>query len=57
MGGLIKIEFADDLRINVEPKHDVNYWSCKFRVNAKSLKSPVALVGPMARDVEKHFGN
>jgi len=53
---LTKTGHADAIRININERHEVDYWSHRLGVNVESLKAAVKLVGPMPKDVEKHFG-
>jgi hypothetical protein len=46
---------SDDARINMEQDHEVGYWSEKFGVSRDELRSAVAKVGPMAKDVRQHL--
>jgi hypothetical protein len=45
----------DDQRINVEPDHEVNYWSEKLGVSRARLREAVEKVGPMHKAVEQHL--
>jgi hypothetical protein len=42
-------------RINVEEDYEVRDWSDKLGVTPDRLKSAVAKVGPMVRDVQAHL--
>ena len=46
---------ADGARINVAQEHEVRYWSKKFGVSANELRSAVAEVGPMVKNVRDHL--
>jgi hypothetical protein len=46
---------ADDTRINIEQDHEVKYWSEKFGVSRDQLKSAVAKVGAMVKNVRDHL--
>lgn len=46
---------TDDARINVEQEHEIRYWSEKFRVSQDQLRSAVAKVGPMVKNVRDHL--
>jgi hypothetical protein len=46
---------ADDARINVEQDHEVNYWSEKFGVTREQVRSAVAKVGAMVKNVRDHL--
>jgi hypothetical protein len=46
----------DRERINVNEDYELRDWSRKFGVTADELKSAVQKVGPMAKDVQQHFG-
>jgi hypothetical protein len=41
----------DDARINIDQEHEVKYWSEKFGVSRDQLKSAIAKVGSMVKDV------
>jgi len=43
-------------RINVNEDYELRDWSQKFGVSPDALKSAVARVGPMAKDVAKALG-
>lgn len=45
----------DRSRIDVNEKHELAYWTKKFRVSRDELKAAVADVGPLVADVEKRF--
>ncbi|MDB5878371.1 MAG: hypothetical protein JWQ41_1785 [Variovorax sp.] len=47
---------ADALRINVNEKHEVHYWTATLGVSEAELRSAVAAVGVMAKDVRAHLG-
>ena len=44
---------ADAQRINMNERHEVEYWTKKYGVTAERLKKAVEEAGPMAKDVEK----
>lgn len=44
---------ADRLRVNVDEKYEVQYWTNKWHVSEQQLRDAVAKVGPMAADVER----
>jgi hypothetical protein len=46
---------ADNIRINIEQEHEVKYWSEKFGVSQDQLKSAMAKVGSMAKNVRDHL--
>jgi Protein of unknown function (DUF3606) len=46
---------ADDTRINVDQEHEVKYWSEKFGVSRDQLRSTVAKVGSMVKNVRDHL--
>lgn len=46
---------SDDSRINVEQDHELRYWSEKFGVSGDQLRSAVAKVGPMVKNVRDHL--
>jgi hypothetical protein len=46
---------ADDTRINVDQEHEVKYWSEKFGVSRDQLKSAVAKVGSMVKNIRDHL--
>ena len=54
---LTKTGKADRIRININERHELDYWSHHLGVNVESLKAAVSLVGPMVKDVKKHFAN
>ena len=47
---------ADRDRINVNEDYELRDWSQKFGVTPEELKSAVAKVGTMAKDVQRHLG-
>ena len=46
---------ADRLRVNVEEKYEVQYWTNKWHVSEQKLRDAVAKVGPLATDVEREL--
>ena len=44
---------ADRLRVNVEEKYELQYWTNKWHVSEQELRDAVAKVGPMVSDVER----
>jgi hypothetical protein len=46
---------ADDTRINVDQEHEVKYWSERFGVSRHQLRSAVAKVGSMVKNVRDHL--
>jgi hypothetical protein len=46
---------ADDTRINVEQDHEVKYWSEKLGVSREQLRSAVAKVGSMVKNIRDHL--
>jgi hypothetical protein len=47
---------GDRDRINVHEDYELRDWSEKFGVSPDELRSAVAKVGPMAKDVQQHLG-
>jgi Protein of unknown function (DUF3606) len=47
---------ADRDRINVNQRHELEYWTQKWNVPEERLKEAVAKVGVMVKDVAKHLG-
>jgi hypothetical protein len=45
----------DDSRINIEQDYEVSYWSEKLGVSADELRSAVAKVGPIVKNVREHL--
>jgi hypothetical protein len=43
-------------RINVNEDYELRDWSKRLGVSPDELKSAVAKVGPMAKDVRQHLG-
>ena len=43
-------------RINVDEDYELRDWSKSLGVSPDELKSAVAKVGPMAKDVREHLG-
>lgn len=43
-------------RINVNEDYELRDWSKSLGVTPEALKSAVAKVGPMAKDVRRHLG-
>lgn len=46
---------ADDSRINIHQEHEVKYWAEKFGVSRERLKSAVAKVGSLVKNVREHL--
>ncbi len=51
-----KVGKADDIRIDVNDPNEVRYWTGKFGVSAEELKTAVAAVGVMVKNVKVHLG-
>ena len=47
---------ADRARINIHEPHELRYWTEALGVTAEQLKTAVATVGVMAKDVRQHLG-
>ena len=47
---------GDDIRINVNQDHELQYWSEKWNVSKERIKQAVAAVGVMVADVKKYLG-
>lgn len=47
---------ADAARINVNEEHELRYWTKALNVTEADLRSAVAAVGVMAKDVRAHLG-
>ena len=47
----------DRLRVNMDQEYEARYWSNKFGVSQDDLRAAIAKVGPMASDLERHFGS
>ena len=45
----------DDVRINVDQDHELNYWSEKLGVSPDELRKAVHDAGPMEEDVRRHL--
>jgi hypothetical protein len=45
----------DDSRINIDQAYEVSYWSEKLDVSADQLRSAVAEVGPLVKNVREHL--
>ena len=45
----------DRSRVNVSEEWELRYWSEKFGVSPDAVKSAVAKVGPMVKNVEEHL--
>jgi hypothetical protein len=46
---------ADDIRINVNQAHEVQYWTKKFGCTEIELRAAVRAVGVMVKDVQAHL--
>jgi len=53
---LTKAGAADRTRINVNEKHEVDYWTKTLGISEQKLCDAVKAVGIMAADVRKHLG-
>ena len=51
-----KVGKADDIRIDVNDRNEVRYWTGKFGVTPEELKKAVAAVGVMVKNVKAHLG-
>jgi hypothetical protein len=47
--------YRESLRIDINEKWELAYWSEKFDVTAEELMQAVREVGVLARDVERHL--
>jgi hypothetical protein len=47
----------DRTRVNVNPDHELRYWTHKWGVSRDELRAAVAKVGPMVADLERHFAS
>jgi hypothetical protein len=47
---------ADRLRINVNEKHELDYWTKEFGVSEPRLRELVHVYGVMAADIRKALG-
>jgi Protein of unknown function (DUF3606) len=45
----------DDSRINIEQDYEVSYWCEKLDVSPDQLRSAVAKVGPLVKDVREQL--
>jgi hypothetical protein len=45
----------DDCRININQEYEVSYWTEKLGVSADQLRSAVAKVGPVVKNVREHL--
>lgn len=45
----------DELRINVNETHEVQYWSARLGVTPEELHDAVAAVGPMVAAVRREL--
>jgi hypothetical protein len=52
----IKRGAPDRLRVNVNERYDLKYWSHKWNVTYKELRYAVKQVGPAAEKVAKYLG-
>jgi Protein of unknown function (DUF3606). len=50
-----KVGAPDRLRVNVNEKYEVEYWTNKWGVTHQQLSAAVAKVGVMADDVEREL--
>jgi hypothetical protein len=48
---------ADRLRINLNEKHELDYWTKELGVSAERLRALVHVRGAMAADIRKALGN
>jgi Protein of unknown function (DUF3606) len=46
----------DDVRIDADQDHQVQYWADKLGVSREQLRSAVRAAGPMVKDVQRHLG-
>ena len=46
----------DRERININERHELEYWSSKFGVTQQQLKDAVAKAGVMVKDVARQLG-
>lgn len=46
---------GDDIRINVNQQHELNYWTKELGVTEERLREAVKAVGPMVADVRKYL--
>ena len=44
---------AHDPRINMQPDHEITYWSNQLGVTKERLKLAVSIAGPMVADVKE----
>ena len=47
----------DRTRVNIDQDYEAKYWAAKWGVSQEELRAAVAKVGPMASDLERHFGS
>ncbi len=47
----------DRTRVDVDQDYETRYWSEKWGVTPDELRSAVEKVGPMVRDLERHFAS
>ena len=47
----------DRTRVNIDQDYEAKYWAAKWGVTDDELRSAVKQVGPMVKDLEKHFGS
>jgi hypothetical protein len=43
----------DDIRINVNQDHEIQYWTKKFGITSGTLKAAVKAAGVMVENVER----
>lgn len=46
----------DDVRINVEQEHEIQYWADEFGVSREEVRAAVRAAGPMVKDVRARLG-
>jgi hypothetical protein len=49
-----KVDKHDKYAININDKHEIEYWSTKFGVSAEDLLKAVEEVGNSSIDVKEH---
>jgi hypothetical protein len=47
---------ADRIRINVNERYELQYWSTQLGVSTQVLRKSVDRVGPMVEDVKRDLG-
>jgi hypothetical protein len=57
MDNKTKKDYRDRVRINVNEKYEVEYWSEKFGVTPAKLKKVVKEVGVTVKKVEQNLKN